>query len=55
MEESQDIRFLEHLELLRKELIKIICIVVFAAIPCWFLAPAILDFLLDFVFFCFVV
>ena len=48
MEESQDIRFLEHLELLRKELIKIICIVACAAIPCWFLAPAILDFLLDF-------
>jgi sec-independent protein translocase protein TatC len=48
MEESQDIRFLEHLELLRKELIKIICIVACAAIPCWFLAPVILDFLLDF-------
>ncbi|MBQ8755248.1 MAG: twin-arginine translocase subunit TatC [Lentisphaeria bacterium] len=48
MEEMQDIRFLEHLEQLRRVLIKILGFTAFAALPCWFLAPYILDFLLSY-------
>ena len=48
MTETQDTRFLEHLEELRKVLIKIISAVALAALPCWFLAPEILDVLLKF-------
>ena len=45
MEEPQDIKFLEHLEMLRGVLIKIISIAALALFPCWFIAPEVLDLL----------
>ena len=48
MEEPQDIKFLEHLEMLRGVLIKIISIAALALFPCWFIAPEVLDLLLKY-------
>lgn len=41
-------KFLDHLEDLRKVLLKIIAVTLILAIPCWFLAPAALDSLLKY-------